>query len=261
MADFGIYRGRVVNNNDPTNTGRMKLQVPQLFGQGLTNWALPAQHIRYSANVGDQVWVSFDGGDTSKPLWWGGEPDVSNQINAAETYAFNLANQAQTNAAGYADVLTRNNWANWSKLNVQSIAANTWTTITGFNNLESALVEDVDQNTNLLSGGTWFAANVPGQWMLSFLISLNTGITGYQTLRIVDPAVHVNYGQSTPFDSSSLTLPILSLNAVVSVGGASGASVNQQFAVQILSTSAVTVQADNGAGIPTKGKITMLRRT
>jgi len=37
----GVYRGVVVNTNDPANLGRVTLKVPQVSGVEVTNWAYP----------------------------------------------------------------------------------------------------------------------------------------------------------------------------------------------------------------------------
>lgn len=36
---YGIYRGICIDSEDPEDLGRLTLQVPQLFGQDVTNWA------------------------------------------------------------------------------------------------------------------------------------------------------------------------------------------------------------------------------
>lgn len=38
---FGLYRGIVVDNNDPLDVRRIKLKVPQVFGEEITDWAWP----------------------------------------------------------------------------------------------------------------------------------------------------------------------------------------------------------------------------
>ena len=38
---YGMYRGVVADSNDPDGLGRVKLIVPQLFGQSVTGWAWP----------------------------------------------------------------------------------------------------------------------------------------------------------------------------------------------------------------------------
>jgi hypothetical protein len=37
----GFYRGVVVDNNDPKNLGRIKMMVPQVSGESVTDWAWP----------------------------------------------------------------------------------------------------------------------------------------------------------------------------------------------------------------------------
>ncbi|MFZ1611985.1 MAG: phage baseplate assembly protein V [Chitinophagales bacterium] len=75
---FGKYRGLVTDNNDATNRGRVKVNVPAVFNE-LEVWALPC--LPYTGdNVGFYtipdsgagVWVEFEGGDPSFPIWTGG---------------------------------------------------------------------------------------------------------------------------------------------------------------------------------------------
>jgi uncharacterized protein involved in type VI secretion and phage assembly len=74
---FGKYRGTVTDNQDQTSRGRLKVQVPAVLGT-LEIWAMPC--VPYA---GDQVgfyslppnqsgvWVEFEGGDPSYPIWTG----------------------------------------------------------------------------------------------------------------------------------------------------------------------------------------------
>jgi hypothetical protein len=75
---FGKYRGLVTDNNDPTNRGRIKVKVPAVLGD-LESWAMPC--LPYAGNrmgsyiipeVGSGVWVEFEAGDVSYPIWSGG---------------------------------------------------------------------------------------------------------------------------------------------------------------------------------------------
>ncbi|QAA81838.1 hypothetical protein EI546_08955 [Aequorivita sp. H23M31] len=75
---FGKYRGLVVDNNDPTQRGRVKVKVPAVLSD-LEIWALPC--LPYTGdNVGIYtipdadagVWVEFEGGNPSFPIWTGG---------------------------------------------------------------------------------------------------------------------------------------------------------------------------------------------
>ncbi len=69
MAYFGVYVGQVVNNQDPSNAGRVQVRVPML---GDTVWALvvtPLGSISSGrAQAGSKVIVAFEGGDPSRPV-------------------------------------------------------------------------------------------------------------------------------------------------------------------------------------------------
>lgn len=73
---YSIYRAIVVQNDDPSARNQLKVAIPGIQG-GEVLWALPRnQHgseqtgFKYLAPaIGDIVYVSFEGGDPSKPLW------------------------------------------------------------------------------------------------------------------------------------------------------------------------------------------------
>lgn len=75
---FGKFRGRVTDNQDPQNVGRIKAQVPDVLREVETGWALPAAP--YAGNgvgvytipaVDANVWIEFEAGDVSRPIWTG----------------------------------------------------------------------------------------------------------------------------------------------------------------------------------------------
>lgn len=70
---FGIYRGLVADTEDPIGAKRLKLVVPQILGEAITSWAWSIQgnSTSYSPQVGEGVWVMFEGGDPNFPLWIG----------------------------------------------------------------------------------------------------------------------------------------------------------------------------------------------
>jgi hypothetical protein len=71
---YGVYRAIVSDNVDPLKNGRLKLQIPQVFGDAVTGWAWgisPSQSSALLPNIGDGVFVSFEGGDPSYPIWHG----------------------------------------------------------------------------------------------------------------------------------------------------------------------------------------------
>ncbi len=76
---YGKYRGRVTDNKDPDHLGRLKAKVPRLLGDKETGWALPAFPYGGAAEQGffavpdvkAGVWIEFEGGDLSYPVWSG----------------------------------------------------------------------------------------------------------------------------------------------------------------------------------------------
>lgn len=75
---FGKYRGVVTNNFDLEFRGRIMAYVPHLPGS-LLNWALPCSPyagpgVGFWAipPIGANVWIEFEGGDPSHPIWSGG---------------------------------------------------------------------------------------------------------------------------------------------------------------------------------------------
>lgn len=74
---FGKYRGTVVSNADEEGRGRLKVKVPSVLADQAV-WALPC--VPYAGDgvgllslppVGSGVWVEFEGGDLSYPIWAG----------------------------------------------------------------------------------------------------------------------------------------------------------------------------------------------
>jgi hypothetical protein len=86
---FGKYRGKVENNLDPQQQGRVQVSVPAVLGEGTLSWAMPC--VPYAGPGvgffavppnGANVWVEFEGGDPDYPIWsgcfWGlGEAPVT----------------------------------------------------------------------------------------------------------------------------------------------------------------------------------------
>jgi uncharacterized protein involved in type VI secretion and phage assembly len=75
---YGKYRGLVTDNQDPLSLGRLKAQVPAVLGDVETGWALPAAPYAgdgvgiYTVPARDAgVWIEFEAGDVSRPIWTG----------------------------------------------------------------------------------------------------------------------------------------------------------------------------------------------
>jgi hypothetical protein len=75
---YGKYRGIVLDNQDPESMGRIRATVPAVLGEVVSTWALPcAPYAGPGAGFyaipppGAGVWIEFEGGDTSYPIWAG----------------------------------------------------------------------------------------------------------------------------------------------------------------------------------------------
>lgn len=73
---YSFYRAMVIDNVDPDHMNRLQIAIPEVQG-GIILWALPfGQHggmktgFKYlSPEIGDVVYVMFEYGNPSKPLW------------------------------------------------------------------------------------------------------------------------------------------------------------------------------------------------
>ena len=77
---YGKYRGTVIDNEDPSRLGRVKVSVPSVLGQDVvTGWATPCvpyggaagQGLLFVPERGAGVWVEFEEGDLEFPIWVG----------------------------------------------------------------------------------------------------------------------------------------------------------------------------------------------
>jgi hypothetical protein len=87
---YGKYRGTVINNVDPMLRGRLMLEVPDVTGLVPSSWAEPCVPLAGPSGppmgvymvppIGAGVWVEFEQGDPSKPIWvgcrWGLPTDI-----------------------------------------------------------------------------------------------------------------------------------------------------------------------------------------
>lgn len=76
---YGKYRGTVIDNKDPNTMGRVRLVVPSILASTELDWALPCLPFGGLADQGwfsvpeidAQVWVEFEEGELSQPIWTG----------------------------------------------------------------------------------------------------------------------------------------------------------------------------------------------
>jgi len=79
QAETNVVIGKVVNNIDPENLGRVQLSIPSLSELNISNWARVCSPMAgvlsgayFLPDVGDEVLVAFEGGSIDKPLVLGG---------------------------------------------------------------------------------------------------------------------------------------------------------------------------------------------
>lgn len=87
---YGKYRGTVIDNIDPLLKGRLLVEVPDVVGPAPSSWAEPCVPLAGPTGlpmgvymvppIGAGVWVEFERGDPSKPIWvgcrWGLPTDI-----------------------------------------------------------------------------------------------------------------------------------------------------------------------------------------
>lgn len=76
---LGKFRGTVVNNLDPLQTGRIQAIVPDVAGLLPSSWAMPCVPVAGPnmgvftvPPIGAGVWIEFERGDPDYPIWVGG---------------------------------------------------------------------------------------------------------------------------------------------------------------------------------------------
>ena len=77
---YGKYLGIVVDNEDPKGLARLRVKVPEVFGEETTGWCLPCSPLAGLGTglaavppIDSQVYVEWSGGDLNRvPIWSGG---------------------------------------------------------------------------------------------------------------------------------------------------------------------------------------------
>lgn len=79
MNYYGKFRAIVTNNEDKEGRGRIKVQCPSVLGDYESAWCMPCipfltndEGFFKVPNVGDGVWIEFEGGQLNKPIYVGG---------------------------------------------------------------------------------------------------------------------------------------------------------------------------------------------
>jgi len=88
---FGKYRGLVEDTEDPEMLGRIRARVPEILGEEQQSaWALPCTPYAGENEgqfmippVGAGVWIEFEAGDVSRPIWsgcWWGSDNLPENV-------------------------------------------------------------------------------------------------------------------------------------------------------------------------------------
>src|SRR5215475_4789839 len=74
----GKYRATVLNNADPMQIGRIVVKCSSVLGDTPSDWAMPAFPVTgpqmgawWLPQIGADVWIEFEQGDRSHPIWSG----------------------------------------------------------------------------------------------------------------------------------------------------------------------------------------------
>ena len=102
---LGKFRGTVTNNVDPQQLGRVQVSVPSVLGAPA--FALPCflPGLFALPQVGDNVWVEFEGGDPGFPIWTGCFFGAAADVPAGAGAAFTGGAVILANAQGASVVL------------------------------------------------------------------------------------------------------------------------------------------------------------
>lgn len=98
----GMYRGKVLDNDDPSRLGRVKVAVggiiEESIGSDLLPWATPAFPLSFGAGTGfgsffvpdvnSWVWVFFENGDHNQPVYFAEAADGIHGLPSERTSSY-----------------------------------------------------------------------------------------------------------------------------------------------------------------------------
>ena len=90
---WGKYAGSVADNSDPQRMGRLQVRCDAILGSAVV-WAMPCVPyagpgvgMHFLPPPGGGVWVEFEGGDVSRPIWSGcywSQDDLPSEAESAD---------------------------------------------------------------------------------------------------------------------------------------------------------------------------------
>ena len=111
---YGKYRGVVSEVDDPENMGRLRAKVPEVYDNIDSPWALACAP--YSGKgvgcynippIGAGVWIEFEAGDPSRPIWtgcwWGKDQVPEDEEGTAATPSMKIIRTEQGTMLAFND--------------------------------------------------------------------------------------------------------------------------------------------------------------
>ena len=112
---YGKYRASVVNNVDPEGRARIQVIIPEVLGDNTPRWAMPSMPFAGDQvglfalpPIGASVWVEFEAGNLSHPIWSGcfwGQGEIP-QIDAMPDTVFLRTQNASITIKDAASTIT-----------------------------------------------------------------------------------------------------------------------------------------------------------
>jgi hypothetical protein len=160
---YGVYRGVVVDNKDPLKKGRLRLRIPQVLGNTVTEWAWAVHQQDVATKpipLKTPVWAMFEGGDPSFPMWIGlATEQGSVQTQAAPQYygSFYNTTTVSLTSATTAYPLPLDSTAEAVGVSIASGSRITVAHAGVYNIQFSAQLDKTNSNNDLVN--IWFAKN------------------------------------------------------------------------------------------------------
>jgi hypothetical protein len=242
LANYdATYRGLVVRTNDPSGSARVILRVPQVLGTAESAWARPTASTSTLPSIGDAVYVTFEGGDLSQPVYTPLTTDAEALPlpKAPASLTISSANTVTSEGVTLADITV------------------TW----------PAPTENQDDSTPVnLAGYLVYVTTDNTAWTAGFLVDTNTYVaralpTG-RTYYFRVASVNEGLQKSATYASGQITVAAATPPAGTALGDQAAAITNLQTTVttqqgQIDGKAIIWVQntAPTGLGTSDKGDI------
>ena len=191
-----IYRALVTSTTDATNSGKIRVQCPQIAGLAEIRAAEPVNPAQPVPKVGTTIWIMFSGGDVTKPAYFGNSVWNSNFL-VQDWTNFSLVSgfTANGNNNGTPKFQLVSDYGSL-KVNLQgginitypsgTIAnAGVWTTI-------PAIAQPSTASLRTLTGACSAASSTAYSLKMDFSSSGNASIVGTNTTTIQPPWVSMN---------------------------------------------------------------------